>query len=151
MSKGNKILLLLFIPPPYGGGEIQGELLKKYFETKNNFIIYSVSRKKKNKKNQGKFNLSNILFGLKWIIFSCVKIIKIYPSKVYILLPQDFYPILRNSAIIYLCKILGIKIFAELPGTSFLFLDDKNFLRRRIGLKILRNINDIKKGTDYEL
>lgn len=143
-EKKKKLLLLLFIPPPYGGGEIQGEFLKKYFEKKNNFIIYSVSRKKKNKKNQGKINLVNILFGLKWVIVSCIKILKIYPSKVYLVLPQDFYPLIRNSLIIYLCKILKIRIFAELPGTSFLFLDKKYFLSRKIGLKILRNINDIR-------
>jgi glycosyltransferase involved in cell wall biosynthesis len=143
-TERNKIILFLFTPPPFGGGEMQGLILQNYFCEKENFIIYTVSRERKSKLTQGNVTIKNILFGFTWIYISIKKIIKHKPGKVFIILPQNFFPLLRNSVLIYFCKYLKIKIFAELPGTSFIFLDNKKFPQYNIGLSILKKIDDIR-------
>ena len=141
----NKILLILQTPPPYGGGEIKALYLKNFFIKNENYIIYDYSRKKnRNRSTQGRFNLINIIFGLRWII-NCKKIIRKYkPKKIYFTLPKEFYAFLRNACIISFAKRKGVMVLGELPGASFLFLSREKGIKQKIGLHFLRKVEEIR-------
>ena len=122
MKSNPKVMLLLPTPPPYGGGEIQNLLMLDKFQNNPNFLIYQYSRKN-TRQNQGEISFSNILFGLRWIIKSCTLILCKRPKSVYLGLPKNFGPFLRTSIVILVSRLFKVKVFGELAGADFLFLD----------------------------
>ncbi len=63
-----KKLLILSVPPPYGGGEIRAKLMADYFSAYDDFIIVENSNNSKNKSNKGKLLISNVFINIKYII-----------------------------------------------------------------------------------
>jgi len=139
-----KILLILNTPPPYGGGEVRGIYLKKYFADNPNYLIYSYSRKKSNKNTQGKILVSNLLWGIYLVLKINYLFIQYRPGKVYFLIPKDFAAFVRNGLIILFANLLNIKVYGDLAGAGFPFLRDSSYLKKKFSRYILRKIHSIK-------
>lgn len=143
MKKSEKILLVLRLPPPYGGGEILSEYLFKKVIDKENFIVISTSRKNSNKLTQGKFSVSNIFSGIKLLSKVAYYLIRFKPNLVYISIPKQFKPFLKTAFIIIIASSLKIKVYGELAGDNFLFLRKDNY-EKKIGLFFLKKITELR-------
>jgi glycosyltransferase involved in cell wall biosynthesis len=140
-----KVLLVLHTPPPFGGGEIQAQNLKYYFNGKENFYIYDYSRKNHSRsKWRSAFDIQAIIAGIWWEIKVIYLMFYFRPDKVYFTLPKSFRGFMRNAVVIPFAKITHTKILGELPGTSFLFLDYGKGIRYHIGLFLLRMVDEIR-------
>jgi len=140
-----KILLVIHTPPPFGGGEIQAQNLKDYFNKKEDYFIYDYSRKKHSRSNWSKlFDFWAILAGIWWQIKVIYLLFYLRPRKIYFTLPKSFQAFMRNATVIPFAKLTHTKILGELPGTSFLFLNRGKGIRYHIGLFFLRQIDEIR-------
>lgn len=142
MSSKKKVIILN-IPPPFGGGEIRAKLLYDYFKDNTSFIVLTNSNESKNKSNQGKVSLSNIKINILYILRNCKVILRYKPSLVYISIPKSFFPILKIVPTIIACKLVKSKLVGELAGRSFYFLEE-NDVQKKIGLKILKKFDSIR-------
>ena len=97
MNKSGKILLILNLPPPFGGGEILSKYLYDNLKGNKKYIIISDSRKKTNKSTQGKFTFYNAFFGIKILIKIVYYIIFFKPRKLYLSIPKQFNPFLKTA------------------------------------------------------
>src|SRR5690554_994605 len=98
-----KKIVILNIPPPFGGGEIRAKLLYNYFKSNTEFVVLTNSNENKNKSNQGKTSMSNLIINIKYILRNCKIILKQKPSLVYISIPKSFFPILKTVPTIMAC------------------------------------------------
>lgn len=138
-----KKMVILSIPPPYGGGEIRAKLLHDFLEKNKEYIIITNSNDKKNKSNQGKLSFQNIWININYIRKNCQKIWRAKPSVVYISIPKDFFPLLKIVPILLVCKMVKAKLIGELAGRNFYFLEKSGF-RRVIGRYLLKRFNSIR-------
>ena len=141
----NKVLFILSIPPPYGGGEIVSEVL--YNHLKGDYLFHLVSKKKYTKAKQSNFNVYAILYGVSYTLGILWRIFKEMPNAIYIGLPKSFIAFLRNSLIIYFASIFKIKVYAELHGMSFPFIENSPN-KRIILLFVLNKIEAIRVLSD---
>jgi len=141
-NKSNPILLILGIPPPFGGGEILGETIVKKFKDNEKFRIYTYSRIRGNKSTQGRASIGNILFGFGHIIKCLGLILKLRPKKIFLSIPKNFGAFLRTAPIILFASLMRTKVYGELAGAQFLFLN-KGW-KKTIGLFVLRRIYSIR-------
>lgn len=140
-----KILLVLHTPPPFGGGEIQAQNINDYFREKDNCYIYDYSRKNHSRADwKKKFNIRAFIAGIIWIIKVSYLLFRHRPAKVYFTLPKSFGGFMRNACVIPVARTTGTKILGELPGTSFLFLDQHKSFTCKVGLFFLRQIDEIR-------
>ena len=139
-----KTLLVLHMPPPFGGGEIQAAALNNYFKENKNYVIFNYSRKSLNRVTQGRFDIKNFFFGLYWILKCILLCAARKPEKIYFTLPKGFYAFLRNAVVIMAARAMKIRILGELPGTSFTFLDKEGSFKYKIGLYFLRKVDEIR-------
>lgn len=139
-----KTLLVIHTPPPFGGGEIQAQNVKNYFQNNKDFYIYDYSRKTHSREDWNKVRLNVVFHGVIWILNVSFLLIKLHPRKIYLTLPKSFFAFLRNATIFPLARLLNIKILGELPGTSFLFLEKKKSLKYKVGIYFLRQIDEIR-------
>jgi glycosyltransferase involved in cell wall biosynthesis len=143
MAKSGKILLLLNLPPPFGGGEIRSEFLYKHLIRNENYLIISNSRKRSNKSTQGKVTFYNIFFGIKIFIKSVYYILYFKPKKLFLGIPKQYKPFIRTALIIGVASLFKTKIYGELAGDSFVFLN-KDSYQKKTGLFFLRKISEIR-------
>ena len=136
-------MLILNVPPPYGGGEIRAKQLSNYFSNKPDFVIIENSNKSKNKSNQGKILLSNLIINVNYIIKNLKIIIKEKPSVVYMSIPKKIIPLFKIIPVLILTRIFGGKVIGELAGRNFYFLETHG-LSYWFGLKILKVFNSIR-------
>lgn len=140
-KEDKKILLVLRIPPPYGGGEVRALETFYFFKDIKNYKIITIKRKNESKRTQGKLNYKNIYYSLKYILSILIKAIILRPQKIYISIPKDFLPFLRTSIVIILLNLIGIKIYGELPGMSFLFMKNIKSIKYKYGKYIFKKID----------
>ena len=157
MKEENTILFVLTIPPPYGGGEIVSQVLYENIKNTKGFHFVLFSRKRHNKKKQGQSTFFSLIYGMFYIVKVIYSLIIIRPKWIYLGLPKGFGAFLRSAIIIHICRIVGIKIFAELHGESFLFENNPRKMSylvavlnkcdkiRVLGLAIKKHIEDISK------
>lgn len=136
------ILLILGIPPPYGGGEIRGELVARFFKNKPGYRVFAYARGSGNKSTQGKATGGNLLFGFYYIARCVALLVRFRPRKLFLGLPKNFGAFARAIPVILLGRAMGVKVFGELAGARFLFLDSG--WRRAVGLFVLRRLYSIR-------
>lgn len=136
----SKILFILRVPPPYGGGEIVSKELYSQLKDKYDFLL--ICQKGHSKAKQTHFNISSIYRGIGFLYLAFKEIIIKRPKAIYIGLPKTFSSFFRNSIIILFCNLLRIKIYGEIHGMSFLFLD--SYLKRKYFNYILKKIYKIR-------
>ncbi len=138
-----KCLLILNVPPPFGGGEIRGEAMAKYFESKHNYVVYRYNRIKASKLSQGRLTLRNISDGLRWLFQSIDQINEHRPDKIFLSIPKNTAAFLRILLLIEYASSMNIMIYGELSGARFQFLE-KGIISSMIGLHYLRNFHSIR-------
>ena len=139
----SKKVLILSVPPPFGGGEIRAKQLSNYFSENPDFIIIENSNKSKNKSNQGKVLLSNVFINISYIIRNVLTIVKVRPAAVYMSIPKNFIPLLKVLPVLITTKLFGGKVIGELAGRNFYFLETKG-MSYWLGLRILKTFNSIR-------
>ena len=138
-----KKVLILSVPPPFGGGEIRAKQLSSYFSENPEFVIIENSNKSKNKSNQGKLLLNNVFINLRYIYRNVMSIIRARPSVVYMSIPKNFIPLLKVLPVLITAKLFGGKVIGELAGRNFYFLETQG-VSYWFGLKILKAFNSIR-------
>jgi glycosyltransferase involved in cell wall biosynthesis len=138
----NKVLFILRIPPPYGGGEIASKALFDAIKDNKQFRFKLFSRKAHSKSKQASANPIYIINGLGYILSTIFSIVWFRPNTIYIGLPKGFMAFIRNSIIILFCSLFNISVIAELHGMSFPF--DKNPKKRKYLLFVLNRISKIR-------
>jgi glycosyltransferase involved in cell wall biosynthesis len=137
------ILLILNIPPPYGGGEIRSMYLKEHFSANENYLVFAYSRRTNNKSRQGQVGLNNVIWGFYLIARTCFWIVKYRPKIIYLLIPKNFSAFLRAAFMIWICKRFKVKVLGELAGGSFQFLDNGE-VQKKIGLYVLNQVDQLR-------
>ena len=135
------VLLILGVPPPWGGGEICAQIMQSHFCELPGCRIFSYARKRGNKSTQGRFNLSNLGFGIFYIIKCIWLILRYRPRRMFISIPKNFGAFLRMIPVILFASAMRVNVFGELAGARFLFLDKA--WQRSIGLFVLRRLHSI--------
>ncbi len=138
-----KSLLILNIPPPFGGGEIRAKILYDYFVEKPNYYLITNSNKSQNKATQGKLTIRNIFNNINYQLKNCFSIFKVRPNVVYLSIPKKIIPLLKILPVIISCKLINTKIVGELAGSKFFFLE-KNIVIRKVGKIILKQFFQIR-------
>lgn len=141
--KPDKVLLILNIPPPYGGGEIRAKILYDYFIGNSNYYLITNSNKSQNKATQGKLTTRNIFNNINYQIKNCFSIFKLKPKVVYISIPKKIVPLLKILPVIFTCKLVNAKLVGELAGSRFFFLEKKGIIRKA-GKIILKQFYQIR-------
>lgn len=137
----NKVLFILSIPPPYGGGEIVSQLL--YNSIHKDFNCIAFSRTNYSKSKQGNKNIYSYFYGLYYLITVLIKLIQFRPKAIYIGLPKSFPAFIRNAIIIWIAAIFKINIYCELHGMDFPFIEKSNF-KKQVLFSVLRKISKIR-------
>ncbi|WP_418637886.1 glycosyltransferase family 4 protein [Winogradskyella sp.] len=148
-----KKVLILSVPPPYGGGEIRAKQLSNHFAGYSDFVIIENTNKSKNKANQGKILLSNVIINVQYIVRNVWTILKVRPSLVYLSIPKNFLPLLKILPVLVTSKLVKSKVVGELAGRNFYFLERKG-LSYQLGLRILKKFDSIRvlgKSVDATL
>lgn len=143
MDKGRPILLLLGVPPPFGGGEIRAAAMADYFRNNAEFRICAYSRARGSKRTQGRFTADNLWFGAKYIATGLWRMMRERPAVMYLALPKNLGAFLRAIPLIWLGSTMDIRTCGELAGARFLFLDRPG-IGRRLGLSALRRLSSIR-------
>ena len=137
------VLLVLNVPPPYGGGELLGAQIARYFTDSDEHVCYCYSRSKASKKSQGRVTFRNISEGLVWIR-KVLRLIRFHnPSKMYLSIPKNTSAFLRLIPVLEYANRKGVKVYGELAGARFLFLDRPGIFRS-IGLRYLHMFHSIR-------
>jgi glycosyltransferase involved in cell wall biosynthesis len=123
-GEDRRILLILRTPPPYGGGETIGAQLQQLFAGK--YSILAFQRGRHSKRKQGRLTLANLVFGMRYVAISSIRLVLARPSAVYIDLPKDAPSFVRTSLILLVARALRIPVVGDLAGADFLNLDGRS-------------------------
>ncbi len=138
-----KLLLLLVVPPPYGGGENRALRMAGYFLGRDGVRALTFSRPWANKFTQGRVTFRNIFFGLYYIGRSAMHMIICRPQIMFFNIPKNIGAFLRMVPLFYLAQILRIKVYGELAGANFLFLEEGGW-KKTVGLYFLRKLYSLR-------
>ena len=116
-----KVLFVLKVPPPFGGGEIEQHYIYDALKNRYRFLLFS--RKSHNKAKQGRILISNLLFGVYMIgmvVFACIKY---RPRIVFTWLPKDLPAFIRTAILLHILRAMHIKVIGDLHGMGFHFVN----------------------------
>ena len=146
----DKVLFVLRIPPPYGGGEIVSQELFDKLKERYNFLLIRQSGLSKAK--QANPNLYSVFRGIEFIIKAMVRIVSTQPTILFIGLSKGTGSFLRNSIVILFARLVGVKVYGELHGMNFPFLQMKYFrLYFRFVIKHIEKIRVLGESIKHYL
>ena len=143
MASNRPVIMLLGVPPPWGGGEIRAAAMARHFESRPGYILRTYARPRGSKKTQGRATAGNIGFGMAYVMRGVLLLICHRPQVLYLSLPKNMGAFLRAVPLISLGKWLGCRVCGELAGARFSFLEHPG-LRRMIGMHALRRLASIR-------
>lgn len=158
-----KLLSVLRLPPPFGGGELLNLSLynAKKSDSYHHFLI--LGRKSHSKSKQLNPNIISVFYGDIYIFKAIITILTLLPDRLHLTLPKSFLAFFRNSIIVLLASSMKIDVVAELHGMEFKFLNKKikikyfHFIMKRIKkLRVLSNsikryITDVGYKNDIHI
>ena len=118
-----------------------GQRLEEIFTDR--FEVLAFRRPRHRKALQGKVSVSNIAFGLRYILRSAARLVALRPRVVYIDLPKDAVSFIRTSPVLLVAFALRIRVIGDLAGADFQFLDGRSAIER-YGRWILRRVYVIR-------
>lgn len=122
VSKSGKIILLLRIPPPLGGGEILGDALKEYVQKYNDFKVIVTNSSVRTKADQGRVSYKKIFDFLSlWYQLLCL-LVRDKPLLVFSPLAKSFPHFFRDSLLFWSCWVFRVPFAGELAGSGFYFI-----------------------------
>jgi len=136
------ILLLLRVPPPYGGGEILNALLRERLAGEPGYIVLARTNPRGSKSNQGRVNWGNIRFAVRRIHEAARMIGDHRPAVLYVSIPKNFAAFLWMSVVVSRARWSGVRVCGELAGMRFEFFDVP--WKRAVGLRVLRRMHSIR-------
>ena len=122
-----KVLIILRIPPPFGGGEIVAEEL--FHQLKGTYGFHLIRQKNHSKSKQAKSDIQAVFRSVQYVVSVIWAIVRKRPEVIYIGIPKTLPAFARNAAIVLFCRVFRISVYGELHGMSFPFLD-KKYTRR---------------------
>jgi glycosyltransferase involved in cell wall biosynthesis len=137
----SKVLFILNIPPPYGGGEFVNQGLYDKLKDRYGFLL----RRKNSlyaKSSQGRLQVRNVINGIKLIVKSLITISRERPNVVFIAIAKDFPSFFRDSVIIIYSLLFKAKVIGDLHGMTFYFL--RSSWEKRYALAVLNRIAAIR-------
>lgn len=129
----HEVLLVLKVPPPFGGGEIMHQIMADALH--NRFPMLIFSRRRHSKATQGRLLLSNLLFGIRLMIRVIMRCLKQRPKAVFLWLPKDWPAFVRTALLAGVLDRMGIRVLGDLHGMGFGFLEHarrRDFFLRKI-------------------
>ncbi|MDZ7371140.1 MAG: glycosyltransferase family 4 protein [candidate division KSB1 bacterium] len=132
MNEKKDILMLLKLPPPWGGGEIMHLLTAEAF--RHRFTVLTLQRRRHDKAKQGLFRLDNLIHGLIWLRQTVVFCLNRRPKVVFLWLPKNFPAYIRTGIAAAVLKRSGIRVVGDLHGMGF------DFAGRPLGRYIYRRL-----------
>ena len=118
-----------------------GQRLEEIFTDR--FELLAFRRPRHRKALQGNVSVSNIAFGLRYILRSAARLVAVRPGVVYIDLPKDAVSFIRTSPVLLVAFALRIRVIGDLAGADFQFLDGRSVIER-LGRWILRRVYVIR-------
>lgn len=128
-KKRDKHLFILRFPPPFGGGEIVSKELFNELRDKG-YLFLIITYKNHSKSKQNSENLSAFFRGIKYIFLSCSVLLFKHPRSVYLGIPKTFGAFSRTAIVILWSRLLNIKVFGEIHGMSFPFINTSNIKKK---------------------
>jgi len=143
MKNNTDVLFILRVPPPIGGGEIVSEIIYRNLNNYHGFKFLIFSRKSHTKHSQSFSSVTSYFYGFQYILYSLISVLFIRPLKIYIGLPKSWGGFLRNGIIIKTVSLFGVKVYAELHGMGFPFIDNSTY-KHRLFLYFINSIQKIR-------
>lgn len=124
-----KVLFIMRLPPPYGGGETLNKIVFNALRGNKNYHFVILKRKRHNKTSQANPNFYTLLIGIYYIFKIIIAILRYNPSKIHLSLPKSFGAFFRNAIIIHFSYLLKKEVIAELHGMNFYFINKKHLYK----------------------
>jgi glycosyltransferase involved in cell wall biosynthesis len=117
---GKKIIIIGGIPPPFIGTTARIQLLinNSIFRNKVDFDLFDIIDRRSSD-NMGKFEYKNILLGLKHSAGLLFKLLREKFDIAFLSIAQNKWAFIRDSILILICKIFGLKVIVHLDGGHF--------------------------------
>lgn len=121
MLKKNLLIIGSF-PPPYHGSAIYLKKLKNLLIKENDLTVFSIdiSDKRNDLTNLGKFDLQNVIAGMRSLFQLVYYLLFKKPEIVYIPISQNKWAYFRDGLFILISSLLGAKVLIHLHGSYFL-------------------------------
>lgn len=144
MKLSGRKLLIINLPPPFGGGEMLNLLLFEHFCKNEEYFVIDIGKSKQKKNQQGKLSPYNIYYAIRKTIAIVYYLFRYRPSMVYFLIPKTFLAFIKTIPVILISYLLRIYSIGSLEGNSFYFLKNKNSFQGKAGAALLRRIKMIR-------
>lgn len=136
------ILLLLRVPPPYGGGEIRAASLAQRVSGNPRYVVSAMRNPGGTKANQGKLVLRNVVFAVRRIIGGWWLMLSRRPAALFVAIPKNFVAFLWVAVVTLPASWAGIHVCGDLAGMRFEFFN--RWWKRAFALVILRRFHSIR-------
>jgi len=123
----NRYLLLLKTPPPYGGGELQQEIMRKHYAGDGRFRIIELTSSRRDKTNQGVFEGWKVFEFVHVWMRVLLELLTARPKLLCMVMGKGFPHFLRDSLLVWSAWLLRIPVAVELHGNDFYFLSRRGF------------------------
>lgn len=121
MNEKKDILLLLKLPPPWGGGEIMHQLTAEGFRER--FTVQTLQRRRHDKATQGRLRFDNFTQSLFWFRRAVASCRTQRPKVVFLWLPKNLPAFIRTGLLAAVLRKNGIRVVGDLHGMGFDFVD----------------------------
>lgn len=143
MLKKNLLIIGSF-PPPYHGSAIYLKKLKNLLIKENDLTVFSIdiSDKRNDLTNLGKFDLQNVIAGMRSLFQLVYYLLFKKPEIVYIPISQNKWAYFRDGLFILASSLLGAKVLIHLHGSYFLeFYKKSNKLYKKFIDLTMKNVD----------
>lgn len=118
-----------------------GRQLEELFS--GTFPILAFRRREHGKGQQGRVNVSNVGFGVKYVLRTMLELVRQRPIALYLDIPKDRLSFLRTSLLLGVSRALRVRVVGDLAGADFQFLDGRDLIAR-FGGRQLRRLHAIR-------
>lgn len=140
-----RVMLVLRVPPPWGGGEILAAEFGRYAAKLPDFCVVKLSRLRGSKADQGRLSFRKITSIWEDWITVVAAARKARPSVVYMALGKAFPHFLKDSILILVLTLMGCQVTGEVAGRGLYFLRSGGLrsayarwvLRRMVSVRLL--------------
>jgi glycosyltransferase involved in cell wall biosynthesis len=119
--------LILWKPPPFGGGEMIGLQLERCF--RGRYSLLAFCRGQDARTARGRVSVANLRFGVRFVLQGSSRLIRSRPRVLYLDIPKDSRTFLRNSVILLVAVAFRVRVVGDLAGADFQFLHAGSPLR----------------------
>lgn len=138
--KPGRILLLLRVPPPFGGGELRAQWLADRVKDWPDFYVHVWRTSTGSRARQGRLAPLTIWHAVRRLLSSWAALMRHKPAVVFLSLPKSFVTFLWAAAVIVPASLAGVRVCTDLAGMRFEF----DGWRRKAAQRVLRRVYSIR-------